>query len=165
MSTKEKKAELAKDILENLTQICGRVLRSNLKRKLGETVQDPRKLVFLLYSLPKELQAFTLDSALTFQQREFSDFVRTRKRGEAQSIAEAISLSLDGGTPQTLSEEKLKKEVLEDYKKGALRKLAPKDRKFLSDEERDSIKLQEVIEKAKSKITLFKSQGKDKRAI
>jgi hypothetical protein len=165
MSTKEKKAELAKDILENLTQICGRVLRSSLKRKLGETVQDPRKLVFLLYSLPKELQAFILDSALTFQQREFSDFVRTRKRGEAQSIAEAISLSLDGATPQTLSEEKLKKEVAEDYKKGALRKLAPKDRKFLSDGERDSIKLQEVIDKYKSKITLFKSQGKDKRAI
>jgi hypothetical protein len=148
MSTKEKKAELAKDILENLTQICGRVLRSNLKRKLGETVQDPRKLVFLLHSLPKELQAFTLDSALTFQQREFSDFVRTRKRGEAESIAEAISLSLDGGTPQVrFLKKNSKKKYWKTTKKDGNEKLAPKDRKFLSEEERDSIKLQEVIEK------------------
>jgi hypothetical protein len=165
MSTKEKKAELAKDILENLTQICGRVLRSNLKRKLSETVQDPRKLVFLLHSLPKELQTFTLDSSLTFKQREFSDFVRTRKRGEAQSIAEAISLSLDGKTPQVLSKGKLKKEVLEDYKKGGNEKLTPKDRKILSKEERDNIKLKEVIEKIKAKIERLQSQGKDKRAI
>jgi hypothetical protein len=165
MSTKEKKAELAKDILENLTQICGRVLRSNLKRELGQTLKDPRKLVFLLYSLPKETQAFTLDNALTFKQREFSTFVRTRKRGEVESIVSAISLCLDGGTPQEFSKEKLKKEVAQDYKKGGNEKLAPRDRKLLSEEERDSIKLLEVIEKNKAKIRELKEKGLNKSSI
>jgi hypothetical protein len=39
-------------------------------------------------------------------------------------------------------------------------KLAPKDRKFLSEEERDSIKLQEVIEKNKAKIRELKAKEK-----
>jgi Rad3-related DNA helicase len=165
MSTKEKKAELAKDILENLTQICGRVLRSNLKRELGQTLKDPRKLIFLLYSLPKETQAFTLDTALTFKQREFSNFVRTRKRGEVESISEAISLCLDGETPKEFSKEKIKKEVAENYKKGGNEKLAPKDRKFLSYGERDSIKLEEKKKKLIEKIKVFVVQGFDKRTI
>jgi hypothetical protein len=165
MSTNEKKTELAKDILENLTQICGRVFRSNLKREMGQTLKDPRKLVFVLHSLPKETHAFILDKALTFKQREFSQFVRTRKRGEVESIVSAISLCLDGGTPEELSKEKIKREVAEDYKKGALRKLAPKDRKFLSEEERDSIKLLEVIKKNKAKIKELKEKGLNKSSI
>jgi DNA invertase Pin-like site-specific DNA recombinase len=72
---------------------------------------------------------------------------------------------LDGGTPQEFSKEKLKKEVAQDYKKGGNEKLAPRDRKLLSEEERDSIKLLEVIEKNKAKIRELKEKGLNKSSI
>jgi predicted ATPase len=88
-----------------------------------------------------------------------------------ESVAEALSISLDGGDPEEFSKEKLKEEVAEEYKKGALRKIAPKDRNLLSEEERDSIKREEKKKKLIEKTKAFVEKGlhgtnlKHKRAV
>ncbi|MCB1083978.1 MAG: hypothetical protein KDK61_06675, partial [Simkania sp.] len=165
MSKEEKRLELAKDIPESLTQICGRVLRSNEKREPGRTVRDERKIVILLHNLPNELQGFELNQSLVHNQREFTQFVRTRKRGTVESVASAISVSLDGGDPEQVTQETIKEEIKERYKEGGNENISIKDRGLISEEDRRKIKVAKKVEKLKAKIIDGKEKGFSKREV
>ena len=52
MTPEEKRSALLADIEKNITQIVGRVLRSQLPRVAGKVVDDPRKIVVLMHGLP-----------------------------------------------------------------------------------------------------------------
>lgn len=60
-------------IANNLTQIIGRVFRSNKDRDPDKTVIDHRQIVILLHNLPYELHSFTPDQSILNQFREHSD--------------------------------------------------------------------------------------------
>jgi DNA primase len=138
MTADERRKALFDDIAQQLTQIIGRILRTQLPRIPGQTVDDPRKIVVLLHGLPDGLQDFALDAKLLHASREYREtFVSKNAKKFEQSIVDSIAACLDGKEPV-------------DYDQIEKEELAKKSKIDMSRTERAKIDAMTDTEKAES---------------
>ncbi len=95
----EQKALQAEELTKNLTQVIGRVFRSNEKREKF-TVKDPRKIVILIHSLPQIIQNFEPDMSIIHNYQEFLneqiEGVINNKQTRCECIIKTINQALSG---------------------------------------------------------------------
>jgi len=139
----------AKNIYEKLTQIIGRVFRSNNERIPGQTVLDERPIVILLYNLPVELQDFEPDKNLVYDYQEFKDdYIKGIIPSKvAESVIKSLNEALNG--LEITDKGKLQKDlIIQKAIEVGLSKLNKRtEREILTDEDLEYIKIQRSLYK------------------
>jgi hypothetical protein len=159
LTKEEIKMLLIAEIRENLTQILGRFLRSEIKREAGKTIADKRKIVVLLHGLPEAVQDFSIDEKLLASCIEYKNnsFLSVIPRLEIESILEAVRLSRQG-LPFADRKEKDHNFVFQKAIEKGLDGIDSGERCLLSPD--DLSKLAKAREKAKEKAKDDNIEGK-----
>ena len=153
--TLENVREAQRDVSHGkLTQIAGRLLRTQLKIMVDRVIEDPRRIVMVLYGLPENLLNFSIDEELvTDTYKEYNDtWLSTRKNDVVDSVVENIANVLDG--------KKIRHFKLEEVNEACEKKIenmSKKERELTKEtrEEKRAKKIEEKFQKLLSKTQDF----------
>lgn len=163
MSREEVNAALLADLQQVERQLDGRLFRSLLSRKPGETVPDPRKIVVVFHSLPDFAMELDVDRTLCHSYRTYSTWLS--RSDTAKSAIDSIKRALQGAVPQNW-EEIDKEKVARKFRNKGLRGMSRRQRaavKPLRDKERTVRKETKAKTKAE-KMSAAKLQHDKERA-